>query len=288
MRVLVTGGEGQLGRALQASAPQEAVLTALSRSDCDIRDEISIHRVFDDLKPDLVFNAAAYSAVNHAEIDEDNARAINATAVDHLARAAAARGARLVHVSTDYVFDGESGHPYGTADETNPLSAYGRTKREGEVLALAGDPRCLLVRTAWLYAATGSNFVLTILGHMQARGTVSVVADQIGTPTHAPSLARALWDLALAGGSGIHHFTDSGIASWYDFAVAIAEEAKAVGLLQSDAEVIPIATADYPSPAQRPAMAVLDKFECWQALGWVPAHWRVNLRTMLREVADHG
>ena len=288
MRVLITGADGQLGRALRDTAPEGELLFPLARGDCDITDENAVSRALDDVRPDLVINVAAYTAVDRAEQDEAGARAVNTAAVGILASHAARHGARLVQVSTDYVFDGESGRAYAPRDATSPLSAYGRSKRDGEVAALAGDPRNLVVRTAWLYGRTGGNFVRTMLRAMAERGTVRVVADQIGTPTFAPSLANGLWGLVAAEAGGIHHYTDSGVASWYDFAVAIAEEAGAVGMLSADVDVIPITTAEYPTAARRPACAVLDKSACWRMLGRAAPHWRANLCVMLREVADHG
>ena len=194
-------------------------------------------------------------------------------------------GARFVHVSTDFVFDGRSGIPYAPDAEPNPLGVYGRTKLEGERLAGHG---ALIIRTAWVYAPTGGNFVRTMLRLMAERPEVRVVADQIGTPTYAPGLAAALWALAEKGVTGIHHHTDSGAASWYDFAVAIQEEALAIGLLDTAAPVIPIATAEFPTPARRPHFSVLDKRSTIAALGAPAPHWRVNLRHMLNEVKHHG
>jgi dTDP-4-dehydrorhamnose reductase len=285
MKVLITGAHGQLGRGLQASAPVGAEIVAHDVDTLDIANRAAVEALFDAERPQLVLNAAAYTAVDKAESDKDTAQAVNATAVGILADAARNQGARFVHVSTDFVFDGTAGTPYAPDAATNPLSAYGRTKLGGELLA---GPDALIVRTAWVYAPTGGNFVRTMLRLMSERPEVRVVADQIGTPTYAPGLAQTLWTLAGQGLTGTHHYTDAGAASWYDFAVAIQEEAVVAGLLQSAVPIIPIATSDYPTPAKRPSYSVLDKASTFAALGEPTQHWRVNLRVMIERIAKEG
>jgi dTDP-4-dehydrorhamnose reductase len=284
-RALIVGAGGQLGRALAASAPPGVAVAAQDSAALDITDRVAVGALVRALRPDLVFNAAAYTAVDKAESDEAAAYAVNAAAVGHLADAARSVGARLVHVSTDFVFDGRAGVPFAPDAPTNPLGAYGRTKRAGEVAA--GDD-ALIVRTAWVYAPEGGNFVRTMLRLMRERPEVRVVADQIGSPTYALGLAAALWTLAGKDTRGIHHYTDAGVASWYDFAVAIQEEALAAGLLETAVPVIPIRTADYPTPARRPAYAVLDKTGTFAILGRPAPHWRVNLRRMIAAVREDG
>ena len=283
-KALIVGANGQLGRALQACAPAGVELVTHDVDTLDITDGRAIEACLAETQPDFLLNAAAYTAVDKAESDEAAAYAVNATAVGLLANGARRIGARFVHVSTDFVFDGRSGSPYRPDTPTNPLGAYGRTKLAGE--QEAGD--ALIVRTAWVYAPQGGNFVRTMLRLMDERPEVRVVADQIGTPTYAPGLAATLWALAGKGVTGIHHHTDSGAASWYDFAVAIQEEALAIGLLDTEVPVIPIATADFPTPARRPHYSVLDKSSTIAALGGPAPHWRVNLRTMLSEIQTHG
>jgi dTDP-4-dehydrorhamnose reductase len=285
MKALIVGGAGQLGRCLAATAPEGVALVARDRTTLDITDAASVDAVVAAERPDLILNAAAYTAVDKAESDEATAYAVNATAVGLLADAAAQHGARLVHVSTDFVFDGQAGTPYAPGAATNPLGAYGRTKLAGERLAGAN---ALIVRTAWVYAPTGGNFVRTMIRLMGERPEVRVVADQIGTPTYAPGLAAALWTMTGQGVSGIHHYTDAGATSWYDFAVAIQEEALAAGLLAAQVPVIPIATSDFPTPAKRPSYSVLDKTSTFAALGGPTLHWRANLRTMIAEIVAHG
>src|SRR6185437_2631452 len=215
----------------------------------------------------------------------DTAQRINADGAGHLAMAARECGARLIHLSTDFVFDGAASDPYRPDSTTRPLSVYGRTKRDGERAVLAALPEhSTIVRTAWVYAATGANFLRTMLRVMRANGAARVVADQVGTPTAARFLAEVLWQ--IAGKSeirGIHHWTDAGVASWYDFAVAIAEEGAELGLLSRDVAVTPLATSDYPTPARRPSYSVLDKSSL-APHGLSPTHWRKRLRGVLKEI----
>lgn len=284
-KAVILGGDGQLGRALAATTPSDVAFASYDIPTLDITDRDAVSAMMAREAPSLLMNAAAYTAVDRCESEEAAALAVNATAVAILAEAAAAHDARLIHVSTDFVFDGTSGKPYAPDAPTAPLGAYGRTKLAGEQ---AAGPDALIVRTAWVYAPTGNNFVRTMLRLMAERPEVRVVADQIGTPTYAPGLAAALWTLAAQDARGIYHYTDSGAASWYDFAVAIQEEAVALGVLECTVPVIPIATADYPTPAARPHYSVLDKTETCAALGGPAPHWRDNLRLMLREIRDHG
>lgn len=288
MKVIVTGANGQLGRALQATAPAHADIVALDRAALDIGDGDAVVTLVDETEPDLIINAAAYTAVDRAESDEDAAYRINAEGPGHLAAAAAVQKARFIHVSTDFVFDGSSGSPYRPDHPTAPLGVYGASKLAGERAVLHACPDALIVRTAWVYGTVGNNFVRTMLRLMAERDEVRVVADQIGTPTFADGLARALWSLNAASASGIHHWTDSGAASWYDFAVAIQEDALAIGLLGRAVPVIPIATSDYPTPARRPSYSVLDKSSAIALVGAPPPHWRLNLREMLGVIKANG
>ena len=285
MKALIFGSKGQLGRGLAATAPQGSQLVQHDVDTLDITDADAVGRAVKDAAPDIVLNAAAYTAVDRAEEEEALAQAVNGDAVGHIAQAARVAGARFVHVSTDFVFDGTASRPYAPEAAPSPISAYGRTKLAGERLA-SND--ALIVRTAWVYAPEGGNFVRTMLRLMGEREELGVVADQVGTPTYAPDLAAALWDLADKGVTGVHHYTDSGVASWYDFAVAIQEEASAIGLLDRAIPIAPIATSAYPTPAKRPHYSVLDKTSTIAALGRTPPHWRVNLRKMLNEIKTNG
>ena len=285
MKILITGAAGQVGRMLLETKPADVEAIACTHADLDIgagdavRDCIGRHR------PAVVINAAAYTAVDKAESETALAQRINAEGAGHLATAANAYGARLIHISTDFVFDGAAATPYRPESATHPLGVYGKTKRDGELAVLNTLPeRSAVVRTAWVYAAVGANFVRTMLRVMRANGAVRVVADQVGTPTAARSLAEVLWRIAgNAEVRGIHHWTDAGVASWYDFAVAIAEEGAQLGLLPPDVAVTPITTEDYPTPARRPSYSVLDK-RSLASFGLIPIHWRKRLRSVLKEI----
>ncbi|MCB2066831.1 MAG: dTDP-4-dehydrorhamnose reductase [Erythrobacter sp.] len=282
MKVLITGSAGQLGRALVGSAPAGADVHCVDLAECDLADAAAITALVAEVSPDLVINAAAYTAVDKAESDENTARAINAGAVAALV---AAHPGKLLHVSTDFVFDGQSARAYRPEDARNPLSAYGRTKAEGEDHLRPTD---LLVRTAWVYTAGGANFVRTMLRLMAERDAISVVVDQIGAPTWANGLAATIWALVDKGAVGTFHHSDAGLASWYDFAVAIQEEALALGLLDKAVPITPIPTSAYPTPATRPAFSLLDCSATRALLGDSHTHWRANLRRMLQEEAQLG
>ncbi|HEX7035946.1 MAG TPA: dTDP-4-dehydrorhamnose reductase [Pseudomonadales bacterium] len=293
--VLITGANGQLGWELQRTAPADVSAIALDRQALDITSPASIGAALDRHRPDVVINAAAYTAVDKAEQEPERAAAANADGPRALAEAAASRGIRLIHVSTDFVFDGTAGTPYRPDAPTHPLGVYGRTKRQGEEALLANpcrsDLQIAILRTGWVYSSHGRNFVKTMLRLMGERDEVRVVADQVGTPTWARGLAEALWRIAVwrpllqgASQGPIFHWSDAGVASWYDFAVAIQEEALSLGLLERAVPVKPITTAEYPTPARRPAYSVLDKSATWSALGLDPVHWRTALRSMLCEL----
>ena len=283
MRALITGGGGQLAEELLLAAGEhEAVAFPIER--LDICDDAQVRAALTRVKPNIVFNAAAYTAVDLAQTHADLAERINHHAVRVLASACTEFGARLVQVSTDYVFDGRSGVPYVSTDATNPQSVYGTTKRAGELAALQSRD-ALVVRTAWLYSTRGTNFMRTMIRLMQERDELRVVSDQIGTPTHAAGLARAMWDLALTGATGVHHWTDAGVASWYEFALAIRDESAAAGFATANTNVLPIASIDYPTAAPRPAMSVLCKAATWSALGRTSLHWREGLHDTMIEYA---
>jgi dTDP-4-dehydrorhamnose reductase len=289
MKVLIAGANGQLGRTLADTAPEGVTPHLLDLPDFDITDEESVRRQVSAAAPDLIVNAAAYTAVDQAEEQSDLAFAVNAAGAGHLARAARETGARLIHVSTDYVFDGNANTPYAPDAECRPLGVYGRSKRQGETAVLDALDDALILRTAWLYSRHGANFVLTMLRLMAQKPLLSVVVDQIGTPTWTGTLAAAVWAAAARPETrGIYHWTDAGVASWYDFAVAIQEEALALGKLARPIPIAPIRTADYPTTARRPAYSVLDCTRSWRDFGLAPVHWREALRRMLGEALVNG
>ena len=288
MKVLVTGAGGQVGRMLCATCPAGVDLVTRTHTELDIGEGAAVRSHIEQVRPNAIINAAAYTAVDQAESEPELAQRINSEGPGHLAAGAAACGARLLHLSTDFVFDGRFSSPYRADAPTNPLSVYGTTKRDGERAVMDTLPEhSVIVRTAWVYAAEGKNFLNTMLRVMRERGAVRVVADQVGTPTAARPLAETLWKIVMRPEiRGIHHWTDAGVASWYDFAVAIAEEGAALGLLPQTVTVAPIATEDYPTPAHRPAYSVLDK-RSLAAFGLSPRHWRARLRDTLKE-HSHG
>jgi dTDP-4-dehydrorhamnose reductase len=263
LRVLVAEAGGQLGKALIASAPLSVTAAGYNSSAFDITSAEGVAKAISIFEPDVIINAAAYTAVDKAEFDEQSAYAVNAFALKHLSDAAALCAARLVHISTDSVCDGRSSKPYEPSDPLNPINVCGRSKLAGE---MAAGATASVVRTAWVYGPTGSNFVLTMLRLMASRPEVRIVADQIGTPTSTVSLATAVWALTIRRPHGIWHYTDAGVASWYDFAIAIQEEALELGLLQQKIPIIPISTAQIATPWPRPSFSVLDKSATWTAL----------------------
>lgn len=283
MKVLLTGANGQLGRQLLARVPEGVSCISTDRSRLDITDARAVDEFFEQHRPHLVLNAAAYTAVDLAENDESTAFSVNGSAVGHLAKAAGIHNAHLVHVSSDFVFDGMSSRAYRPNDACNPLSAYGRSKLAGE---RAAGPGATVIRTSWVYAAQANNFVGTMLKLMRECTEVKVVADQIGAPTWAVGLAETIWKLGVTKQLGIWHHCDAGVASWYDFAVAIAEDAIELGLLEDPVSVVPVSSNEYVRAAPRPNFSLLDTTETRSCLGMPAIHWRDNLRRMLKQEAE--
>ncbi len=284
-KVLITGGNGQLGYELQRTNPAGYTCLATDVADLDITDASAVNTYIQKNQPDIVINAAAYTAVDKAEEEQELAIAINTTGAANLAQTCKDNGIRLMQVSTDFVFDGKACSPYPVDAPTEPDGYYGLTKRDGDlrIQEILGDD-AFIIRTSWLYSANGNNFVKTMLKLMKQRDSLGIIADQIGTPTWANSLAQAIWKAIEKNITGIHHWSDAGVASWYDFAYAIMEEGVALGLLDKEIEINPITTADYPTPASRPSYSVMDKTSTWQALGFKSEHWRVALRQMMAEL----
>lgn len=284
-KILITGASGQLGWELQRSAPPETNVRAVTRPNVDLADSHSVHRVFEDFKPDVIINAAAYTAVDKAEDDKDAAFKVNAYGVKHLAELCQLHQARLIHISTDFVFDGEANMPYQETHQTRPVGVYGESKRAGEVAVIESGCDAAIIRTAWVYSAHGGNFVKTMLRLMSEKPELGVVADQIGSPTWASGLAVACWQLAMQEASGVYHYSDSGQCSWYEFACEIQSKAMAMGLLNRAIPIKPLTTEDYPTPAKRPAYSVLDKSKI-QAAGVQVNDWKQQLASMLKELKD--
>ena len=280
MKVLITGTDGQLGRALVASAPHGIALVPAPRAVIDLSSEEQIHAVLSQEAPDAVINAGAYTAVDRAESEPDLAEAVNARAPHAIAETLRASGGRLIQISTDFVFDGTSSLPYRPDAARNPVSVYGASKSRGEDNL---GSNALICRTSWVYGAGGRNFVNTMLGLMRSGRDLTVVADQIGSPSWTGDLAPAIWAMATSERAGTYHYCDAGVASWYDFAVAIQEEALAIGMLDREVTIAPIPSSAYPTAATRPAMSVLDTATTRADFGLAPHHWRANLRRMLTE-----
>ena len=284
--LLVTGANGQLGRELQAIAAQGAPYRFLftDADTLDIGDREAV-RVFLEKHPaDYIINCAAYTAVDRAEDEPELCYRINRDAVGHLAEAAARTNARVIHISTDYVFDGTNHVPYREDDPVAPESVYGRSKYEGERLLQAACPESVILRTAWLYSASGRNFVKTMLQLAAGQEEIRVVADQIGTPTYAGDLAGAILaviDRAEAGAfrPGIYHYSNEGVCSWYDFAFFILQ-----GAGMSRCRVVPIETGEFPARAHRPAYSVLNKGKIKKDYSLVIPHWKTSLEKCLGEL----
>ena len=280
MRVLVTGANGQLGTAVQACAPADWSIIATDVDDLDITDGAAVQKALADV--DVCINAAAYTAVDAAESDEEAARRVNVDACRHLAQACLDQGALLIHVSTDYVFDGDTNTAYVETDATNPRSAYGRTKLGGEAVIRAAGVDHIILRTSWLYGATGHNFMKTMLRLGRERDHLTVVVDQIGTPTLVDDLAAVIVHVLgrddVRNQTGTYHFSNEGVASWYDFARAIH---RAAGI---DCHIDPVPTSAFPTPAERPRFTVLDKTRIKQTFGLTIDHWQDALVRCLKSL----
>jgi dTDP-4-dehydrorhamnose reductase len=288
--IALLGSDGQVGQELRRLLSPLGSVHCFNRQSLDLARPEKIASVLEPLRPTIICNAAAYTAVDQAEVEPELAQQINAVAPTELARIAQRLNARLIHISTDYVFDGTRGIPYQPSDPTQPLGVYGQTKLAGEQGIQAACDRYWIIRTAWVYGTFGQrNFVKTMLRLGEIRTEIQVVADQIGAPTWAKSLAEAIasliqsLDTETAAPTGIYHFTNSGVASWYDFATAIFEEAQALNLPLTIERILPVTSAHYPTPARRPNYSVLSCQEILPFLSQPPSHWRAALRQMLAE-----
>ena len=293
MKILLIGTTGQVGSELQQTLPTIGEVVALDRSELDLSDRQQIQRQISNNKPDIIVNAAAYTAVDKSETEPDLAMAINAHAPKAIALAAKEIGAKVLHISTDYVFDGQNHTPYLETDPTNPLGVYGKSKLLGEQGVRECD-RHIILRTAWVYGARGhGNFVKTMLRLGAEREELKVVADQIGSPTWSYDIAEAIANLLSksiedSSVNGTFNFTDSGVASWYDLAVATFTEARKLGFPLKVDRVLPISSAEFPTPTQRPHYSVLSKAKIVKTLGVYPPHWRESLKQMLAQWQEVG
>ena len=284
MKILVTGSNGQLGRELQRAVPSEWSVTAIGTADCDITDSAAVATLIEGLRPDVVVNCAAYTAVDQAEMERETADAVNWHAVENLARVAASVDAALVHISTDYVFDGESCVPYRESDPTAPINHYGAGKLQGEKAIVESGCRGITIRTQWLYSPYGKNFVKTMLRLATQQREVRVVADQRGCPTAADDLAAAIVailpavvaDNTLRG--EVFHFASRGEATWCEFAEEIFRVA------ECDCRAVAITTDDYPTAARRPRNSVLDCTKICKRFGLEQPDWRESLRRNIERI----
>lgn len=283
-RILITGGSGQVGHCLKAQLEGYAELSVPDSSALNIADRRSVWRAVEAFRPEYIINAAAYTAVDKAEGDAGRAFAVNRDGARHLAEAAEAAGAAMLHISTDYVFDGAGGAPYDEAAPTAPQNIYGASKLAGEQAVLAACRRAVVMRTSWVFGAHGQNFAKTMLRLGRERDSLGIVADQYGAPTAAADIAAALITIVrrhtpeqLAERAGIYHYCGSPYASWFEFAETIFAEAAAQGVLAKIPAVKPIATADYPTPAKRPADSRLDCGKIRTVFGIGPCDWHSAL-----------
>ncbi len=297
MKILVTGVLGQVGHALQKTLSDTHEIVAVDREQMNLSDVQAIHDAIAAIRPNLVINPAAYTAVDKAESEPELAYAINATAPRIIAEAAAKVGAGLIHFSTDYVFEGNQTSPYTETDVVNPLSIYGQTKLAGELAIQAVGLPHLILRTSWVYGTHGKNFLKTILRLSAERDQLSIVDDQWGAPTSSQSIAVAVrdlinvWDQANQSQSGIYHFTNAGSTSWYGFAKAIlaSYEAQAAALdlpslqIKSDS-ISAIKTIDYPTPAARPANSRLDNTKMRSTFGVALPQWELGLQEVMQQI----
>lgn len=279
--ILVTGANGQLGNELQVLAPDFADYRFLfvTKEELNIADAVRLEKYFSAYTIDFCINCAAYTAVDKAESESENAFLINGTAVATLAAICKKNNTQLIHISTDYVFDGTAKQPYKETDKTNPVSAYGKSKLQGEELAIQNAPSTIIIRTAWLYSSFKANFVKTMFRLMKEKETINVVNDQFGCPTYAADLATAILHIIVSGkskeNSGIYHYTNAGSTNWYDFAVAIKI------LTDSNCSVNSITTAQYPTTTKRPAYSVLDTTKIKETFKLLIPDWEVSLEKCL-------
>lgn len=290
MRVLITGARGQLGHELLRLAPDGFDVVGLGSGELDISDASAVRREIAHLRPQLIINAAAYTAVDKAEAEPERAYTVNRDGPANLGRAAEQLGIPVLHISTDYVFAGDASTPYRESDPTGPTGVYGASKLAGEQALADACSRHLILRTSWVFGAHGNNFVKTMLRLGRERNELSVVADQQGCPTSAASIARALWTLAQRyrqeGGLrwGLYHYSGTPACSWHAFAVEIFRQAQQAGLLARQPVVHAITTEQYPTPARRPAWSVLDCSLLRQVFGIEPADWHDELKAVLADL----
>ena len=291
MKILVVGGQGMLGQELMACFPAtEFTVVNYGLPELDITNEKSVHHVVDSVHPDIVINAAAFTAVDLAETEIDLAYAVNRDGPKHLGLSCRRMGVPLIHISTDYVFDGKSGRPYREQDPPSPLGIYGKSKWAGEEAIRQCHDKHIIIRTAWLYSIYGNNFVKTILRLASQQTELRVVNDQFGSPTSAKDLARAIQNICVnlgVGGTrdewGDYHYCGAGETTWFEFARFLIEEGKEFAPLRVQ-RILPLSTAEYPTPAKRPQYSVLDCAKIQKVFGVLTNHWETSVRNCIKEL----
>ena len=285
-KFLITGAKGQVGYCLTHQLQGKHEILAVDRDELDITDKSAVKNVVENFRPDVIINAAAHTAVDRAETEVELSESINVKGPQYLAEAAKSIDAAILHISTDYVFDGQREGKYKETDATDPQGVYGKTKLEGEQAVAKANDKFIVLRTAWVFGEHGNNFVKTMLRLAKTRNTLGVVADQIGGPTYAGDIAANLIHIAekaIAGKGvqyGIYHFTGEPYVSWCDFAKAIFDEAVSQNVLEKGPLVNAITTADYPTPAKRPANSCLDLTKIQQVFGIQPSDWKKALKNI--------
>ena len=278
-KILVTGSNGQLGNELKelSFAYPQYKFVFFSREKLPLNDSTSVEKFFREYEPAFLINCAAYTAVDKAESEKEQANEINGTAVGFLAEMCKKTGTKLMHISTDYVFNGNASSPLKESDDVDPVNAYGASKLLGEQLALQKNPDAIVIRTSWVYSFYGKNFVKTMIRLMNEKENISVVSDQVGSPTYAADLAEAVM-LVISSDKwkgGIYNFSNEGVISWYEFANEIKE------LIGSACVVNPVTTSQFPTPAKRPKYSVLDKTKIQQTFGIQPKDWKESLKVCI-------
>ncbi|EIG24399.1 dTDP-4-dehydrorhamnose reductase [Haemophilus paraphrohaemolyticus] len=285
-KFLITGAKGQVGYCLTQQLQGKHEILAVDRDELDITDQSVVKNAVENFRPDVIINAAAHTAVDRAETEIELSEAINVKGPQYLAEAAKNVGAAILHISTDYVFDGQREGKYKETDATEPQGVYGKTKLAGEQAVANSNDKFIVLRTAWVFGEHGNNFVKTMLRLAKTRDTLGVVADQIGGPTYSGDIAASLIQIAekiIAGEDvqyGIYHFTGEPYISWCDFAKAIFDEAVSQNVLEKSPLVNAITTADYPTPAKRPANSCLDLTKIQQVFGIQPSDWKKALKNI--------
>ena len=288
-KILVTGGNGQLGKELRefSSLHNGLDFVFLSREDLPIEQFELVRNYFNTLKPGYCINCAAYTAVDKAESEEDLAFLINGEAVGVLAAVCKEHNTKFVHISTDYVFNGEATYPYTENFPTDPINVYGASKLEGEKQAMELNPDSIIIRTSWVYSSFGKNFVKTMMKLMNEKDEIKVIKDQLGSPTNAEDLAETIFNVIANchlqiynWEPGIYNFSNKGIITWYDFAKAIKE------IINSPCSIKPISTAEYPTPAKRPAYSVLDKTKIQKTFGIQLKDWKKSLAICIEKIEN--